>query len=121
MTSLTTIPHYRSIIDVNRTVFLSSFESYYPYRRVEIKRKARVDPAPGRFKNDPNVVGGMSSRKATMNPALGDHGHLPQQGMMAALQGMGMTMSQKGTQQVAGGTSAYQRLEQVLKTDRSWR
>ena len=119
MTSATTILNTRDIIDVNRTQFMTSYESYQPYTRIALKRVVNRDPAPGRFQNDPTLgqPKGHRSGMGTLNPALGDDHH-KHQSMMNML---GAHLSQTATQKVDGGGAASQRVEQVFKTDRSWR
>jgi len=107
MTSLTTILNTKDIIDVVRTPIYRTYTSYYPYRRVMPKQVVGQDPAPGRFKP---------------NPALGDN-HSKHEKILDALKGM--MVKQNVSQKVEGeGTDEQreeQRVEQVLKTDRSWR
>ena len=102
MTSLTSIPVGRDIIDVIREPGQFSYVSYYPHRRVEPKQPAGEDPAPGKF--------------FTPNPALGDDGHKKHDKIMAAIKGV--RMKQTVSQDVGEG-DASQKVEQVLKTDRT--
>ena len=103
MTSLTTILNTIDIIDVVRAPIHKTYTSYYPYRRVMRKQVVGQDPAPGKFKP---------------NPALGDN-HSKHEKILDALKGM--MVKQKVSQKVEGEGTAEKRLEQVLKTDRSWR
>jgi len=103
MTSLTTILNTKDIIDVVRTPIYRTYTSYYPYRRVMPKQVVGQDPAPGRFKP---------------NPALGDN-HSKHEKILDALKGM--MVKQNVSQKVEGEEKSEDRVEQVLKTDRSWR
>ena len=102
MTSLTTVLNTQDIIDIVREPFTISYVSYYPYRRVEPKQTVSVDPAPGRF---------------FPNKALGDDAHGKHSQIMSAIKGL--TMKQGVQQQVGEGEDAAQRVEQVLKSDRT--
>ena len=103
MTSLTTVLNTMDITDIIREPIRPSYISYYPYRRVEPKQVVSTDPAPGKFRP---------------NPALGDDGHKKHSQIMDAIKGL--TLKQNVSQKVGEGDAA-QRVEQVLKSDRTWR
>ena len=108
MTSYTSFPATHDIVDVQRSMFLSSYESYLPYRKATI-RKVSFDPAPGMVKG--TLQNHLKEQTSNNNRALGDTF-----GMLG-----GINLQQKASQKVQGGGDVQQKIEQVLRTDRSWR
>ena len=106
--SVTTIPATQDIIDVNRGFLPPTYESYMPYRRIQVKRTF-VDSAPGKFTStlDKNSKRTVDKNTHHIGKSLSDD--------------FGLLMKQNVSQNVQGGGDAQQRVEQVLKTDRSWR
>ena len=100
----TSIPVTQDIIDVQRGSLPRTYESYLPYRRITTKR-TYIDSAPGRFRN---TLG--TERKVDK-----DLHHIGK----SLSHDFGMLMKQSVSQKAEG--DAEQRVEQVLKTDRSWR
>ncbi len=104
--SITTFPVSQDIIDISRGALPPTYESFQPYRRIQTKR-TYIDSAPGRFAP---TIDKTTQRKVDKNTH-----HIGK----SLTEDFGIHMKQNVSQKAEG--KAEQRVEQVLKTDRSWR
>ena len=107
--TLTSVPVGQSIIDVDRNPFPHQFTESHLSKSTWMTRRTYIDAMPGVFAPRKKKQG---ERKMT------DHVHE----VTKSLGDGYFMMNQNVIQNVAeGAPSTSQRVEQVLKTDRSWR